>query len=217
MVRAAVATRDYGTVIVTPSLSLSEMRPPWGMHAPMPNPLSFGPAENSVCALASPLTFTAFPLTSMDTPLAPMNFGAFCGTTLRITCVPTGNDTPLLPETGETVVAVNLSPLLLFVLHTRDPDESSIVVPGPIVPVFATGAAGGGGGAGAGAGAGAGVAAGALTGAVVCAGGVAAGVLPLGSAARLGARGSGARCDRCGVALVDALTGATGAAGVVSL
>jgi hypothetical protein len=154
-----------------------------------------------------------------------MNFGAFCGTTLRITCVPTGSDTPLLPDTGDTVVAVNLSPLLLFVLHTREPDESSSVVPGPIVPVFATGAAGGGGGAGAGAGAavgagaGAGVPAGALTGAVVCAGGVADGALALGSAAWLGGRVSGERCVelRCGIVLVDALTGATGTAGVVSL
>jgi hypothetical protein len=49
------------------------------------------------------------------------------------------------------VVAVNLSPLLLLVLHTRDPDASSSVVPGPMDPVFDTGA---GGGAGAGAGAG---------------------------------------------------------------
>jgi len=90
------AARDYWTVIVTPSVRRSEMRPPCGMHAPMPNPLPFGPAENSVCALAEPLTFTGFPLTSIDTPLALMNFGAFSGTTLRITCDPVGNDTPLL-------------------------------------------------------------------------------------------------------------------------
>src|SRR5947199_2971182 len=80
-----------------------------------------------------------------------MNTGAFAVTTLRITCVPTGSVTPLLPLTGVTVVAVNLSPSLLLLLHTRDPLASSRVVPGPMFPVFGTAAGGGGGGVGAGA------------------------------------------------------------------
>jgi hypothetical protein len=145
------ARPHYGVVIVTPSVRRREIRPPSGMHAPIPRPLWFGPAVNSVCAVAFPLIFTVLPPTSSDTPLAAMNVGAFFGTTLRITCVPLGSVTPLLPCTGTVVVAVNLSPLLLLVLHTRDPDASSSVVPGPMDPVFATGA---GGGAGAGAGAG---------------------------------------------------------------
>src|SRR6185437_84831 len=209
----------YGTVMVTPSESRSEMRPPCGMHAPIPNPFEFGPAANSVCALAAPLTFTVFPPTSSDTPFALMNFGAFCCSTLRITCVPAGSDTPLLPDTAETVVAVNLSPVLLSLLHTREPDESSSVVPGPMVPVFGAGAAAGGGGAGAGAGvaagveagAGAGAGAGVLAGAVVCDGGAAG----CEAGARLGARVSGVRCEypeRCGSALVVAAGGV--AAGV---
>lgn len=204
----------YGTVIVTPSESFSEMRPPCGMHAPMPNPFEFGPAANSVCALAAPLTFTVFPPTSSETPFALMNFGAFCCSTLRITCVPDGSETPLLPDTDETVVAVNLSPVLLSLLQTREPDESSSVVPGPIVPVFETGAAGGGGGAGAGAGAAAGVDAGAGAGAGVLDGDVVCGGGDAGCDAgdRLGARVSGARRElpepeRCGAVLVDALAG----------
>ena len=83
----------------------------------------------------------------------------------------------MLPLTFEIVVAVNLSPSALPLLHTRDPLESSRVVPGPIDPVLATGA---GGGAGAGAGAGTGAGAGA---------GVAAGVAE--GSARDGARGAG--------------------------
>lgn len=121
-------------------------------------PFVLGVALNSVCALPVPLIGTAFPDTSTDTPFVVRKTGAFAVTTLRITCVPTGNVTPLLPLTGVTVVAVNLSPSLLLLLHTRDPLASSSVVPGPMFPVFATGA----GGAGGGAGAGAGVAAGAL-------------------------------------------------------
>jgi hypothetical protein len=215
--RAASAARSYGVVIVTPSESLSEMRPPCGMHAPIPNPFEFGPAANSVCALAAPLTFTVFPPASSDTPFALMNFGAFCCSTLRITCVPAGSETPLLPDTADTVVAVNLSPVLLSLLHTRDPDESSSVVPGPIVPVFDTGAAGGGGGAGAGAGvaagvdAGAGAGAGVVDGAVVCAGCDAGWDAGARLGVRLsGARFSGARCEdpeRCGAALVVAAAG----------
>jgi hypothetical protein len=148
-----------------------------------------------------------------------MNFGAFCTSTLRITCVPDGSDTPLLPATAATVVAVNLSPVLLSVLHTREPDESSSVVPGPIVPVLLTGAAGGGGGAGAGAavaaGAGAGAGAGALDGDVERAGCDAGG----GAAGRLCVRLSGWRCEElercCCAMLVDAAAG--GVAGGVSL
>jgi hypothetical protein len=122
----------------------------------------------------------------------------------------------LLPLTGDTVVVVNFSPSLLLVLHTRDPLASSIVVPGPMFPVFATGA---GGGAGAGAAAG-GVAAGAVVG---CdgAGAVATGSVrepPRGAGSvRAGARYSGAprRDDPLrDVELGDA--GATAGAGGVS-
>ena len=120
------------------------------MQAPIPIPFALGAALNSVLAVAVPLIGTAFPATSIDTPLAVMNTGAFAVTTLRITCVPTGSEMPLLPLTGTTVVVVNLSPSALPLLHTRDPLASSSVVPGPMDPVFATGA-GGGGGAGAGA------------------------------------------------------------------
>jgi hypothetical protein len=128
-------------------------------------PFVLGAALNSVCAVAEPLIGTVFPATSIDTPLALMNTGAFSVATLRITWVPTGSVTPLLPLTGVTVVAVNLSPSLLLLLHTRDPLVSSSVVPGPMLPVLGAGAgAGGGAGAGAGVAAG-GVAAGAVTGA----------------------------------------------------
>jgi hypothetical protein len=153
-------------VIVTPSVSRSDTRPPSGMHAPNPIPFVLGAALNSVCAVALPLIATDFPATSIDTPFAVMNTGAFSVATLRITCVPTGSVTPLLPLTGVTVVAVNLSPSLLLLLHTRDPLASSSVVPGPMFPVFGAGA-GAGGGAGAGAGAGVtvgGAAGGAVTG-----------------------------------------------------
>jgi hypothetical protein len=153
-------------VIVTPSVSRSETRPPSGMHAPSPIPFVLGAALNSVCAVAVPLIGTAFPATSIETPLALMNTGAFSGATLRITCVPTGSVTPLLPLTGVTVVAVNLSPALLLLLHTREPLASSRVVPGPMFPVFAGAGTGGGAGAGAGAAAG-GAAGGAVTGAGV--------------------------------------------------
>src|SRR3954470_23410899 len=119
------------------------------MHAPIPIPFVLGAALNSVCAVAEPLIGTAFPATSIETPVAVMNTGAFAICTLRITWVPTGRDTPLLPFTDVTVVAVNLSPALLLLLHTREPLASSSVVPGPMFPVFGTGA---GGGAGAGAG-----------------------------------------------------------------
>lgn len=132
------------------------------MHAPSPMPLALGAALNSVCAVPLPLIGTAFPATSIETPLAVMNTGAFSVATLRITWVPTGSVTPLLPLTGVTVVAVNLSPSLLLLLHTRDPLASSSVVPGPMFPVFAAGA-----GAGGGAGAAAGAAGGAVTGAGV--------------------------------------------------
>jgi len=112
-----------------------------------------------------------------------------------------------------------LSPVLLSLLHTREPDESSSVVPGPMVPVFGAGAAVGGGGAGVGAGvaagvdagAGAGAGAGVLAGAVVRGGGAAG----CEAGARLGARDSGVRCEfpeRCGSALVAAAGGV--AAGV---
>jgi hypothetical protein len=128
-------------------------------------PFALGAALNSVCPVALPLIGTAFPATSRDTPFAVMNTGAFAVWTLKITCVPTGSETPLLPLTGVTVVAVNLSPSLLLLLHTRDPLASSSVVPGPMFPVFATGAGGGGGG---GAGAGAGVAAGGVAAGAGC-------------------------------------------------
>ena len=128
--------------------------------------------------------------------------------------MPTGSVTPLLPLTGVTVVAVNLSPSLLLLLHTRDPLASSSVVPGPMFPVFATGAGGGGGGAGAGAG----VEAGALvTGAgadvLGCvAGAVAGGVTVRGAGSlRAGARVSGTRVSapRCeGAARCAELDGA---------
>jgi hypothetical protein len=156
---------SYGWVIVTPSLSRSDTRPPCGMHAPNPIPFVLGAALNSVCAVAVPVTGTVLPPTSIETPFAVMNTGAFPVTTLRITCVPTGSVTPLLPLTGVTVVVVNLSPSLLLLLHTRDPLASSSVVPGPMFPVFATGAAGGGGGGG---GAGAGAAAGVVVVLVGC-------------------------------------------------
>lgn len=136
------------------------------MQAPSPIPFVLGAALNSVCAVAVPLIGTVFPATSIDTPLALMNTGAFSVATLRITCVPTGSVTPLLPLTGLTVVAVNLSPSLLLLLHTREPLASSSVVPGPMLPVFAGVGAGGGAGAGAGAAAG-GAAGGAVTGAGV--------------------------------------------------
>jgi hypothetical protein len=139
---------------------------------------------------------------------------------------------PLLPLTGVTVVAVNLSPSLLLVLHTRDPLASSIVVPGPMFPVFATGAGGGGGGAGAGAGVGVaagGVAAGGVVaGAVLGCDGAGAGaattgpvrVPPRGAASlRTGERGSGARrpAPLCCDPELGALAGATAAdAGGVS-
>jgi hypothetical protein len=163
---AGHSVASYGWVIVTPSVSRSETRPPSGMHAPSPIPFVLGAALNSVCAVALPLIGTVFPATSIDTPFAVMNTGAFSVATLRITCVPTGSVTPLLPLTGVTVVAVNLSPSLLLLLHTRDPLASSSVVPGPMFPVFGAGA-GAGGGAGAGAGAGVtvgGAAGGAVTG-----------------------------------------------------
>ena len=188
-------------------------------------PFVLGAALNSVCAVPVPLIGTAFPATSIDTPLVVMNTGALALTTLSITCVPTGNVMPLLPLTGVTVVAVNLSPSLLLLLHTRDPLASSSVVPGPMLPVFATGAGGGGGGAGAGAG----VADGAVVdgaGADVrgCVGGaVAGGVTVRGAGSpRAGARVSGtrgsdwprcvaaARCDE----LDGAAAGATAAGGV---
>src|SRR5450432_2482645 len=208
--------RCYGCVTETPSVRRSETRPPCGMHAPMPIPFALGAALNSVCAVAVPLIGTALPATSIDTPFAVMNTGAFALTTLRITCVPTGSEMPLLPLTGVTVVVVNLSPSLLPVLHTRDPLASSSVVPGPIEPVFATGA---GGGAGAGAGAGAGVAAGTVTGAGRDVTGAdegsvreRAGSVRAGSV-RAGSRLSG-RCDaRCELEL-GALAGATTGAGV---
>jgi hypothetical protein len=150
----------------------------------MPIPLALGAALNSVCAVAVPVIGTVFPATSIDTPFAVMNTGAFAVTTLRITCVPTGSETPLLPLTGVTVVVVNLSPSLLALLHTRDPLASSSVVPGPIDPVFAAGGGGGGG-------AGAGAAAGADTGAAVdvAGAGAAAGAVV---DARDGVRGAGA-------------------------
>jgi len=189
------------------------------MQAPSPMPFVLGAALNSVCAVPVPLIGTAFPATSIDTPLVVMKTGAFAVTTLSITCVPTGSVTPLLPLTGVTVVAVNLSPSLLLLLHTRDPLASSSVVPGPMFPVFATGAGGG-------AGAGAGVAAGALvTGADVLgcvAGAVAGGVTVRGPGSlRAGARVSGTRVSapRCaGAARCDELdaagAGATAAGGV---
>jgi hypothetical protein len=188
------------------------------MHAPMPIPFALGAALNSVCAVAVPLIGTALPATSIETPFAVMNTGAFALTTLRITCVPTGSEIPLLPLTGVTVVVVNLSPSLLPVLHTREPLASSSVVPGPMEPVFATGA---GGGAGAGAGAGA-AAGGAVTvaGCEVTGAGEAADAAleaPRGAGStRAGARYSGApRCvDRCAAELDDALAGATAAEGV---
>jgi hypothetical protein len=143
------------------------------MHAPNPMPFALGAALNSVCAVAVPVIGTVFPATSIETPFAVMNTGAFSVTTLKITCVPTGSVTPLLPLTGVTVVVVNLSPSLLLLLHTRDPLASSSVVPGPMLPVLATGAAGGGGGAGAGAGA----AAGAVVVVVGCGAGAVAGAV----------------------------------------
>ncbi len=189
------------------------------MHAPIPIPLAVGAALNSVCAVALPLIGTAFPPTSIDTPFAVMNTGAFALTTLRITCVPAGSEMPLLPLTVVIVDVVNLSPSALLVLHTRDPLASSRVVPGPIEPVFATGA---GGGAGAGAGAGAGVAAGAAAGGAVigaCAGAAEGPVRvpPRGAGSeRMGARGSGMlRCvvELPRAELVGALAGATAADG----
>jgi len=134
----------------------------------MPIPFALGAALNSVFAVAVPLIGTVFPPTSIETPFAVMNTGAFAVTTLRITCVPTGSETPLLPLTGTTVVVV-----------------SSSVVPGPMDPVFATGAgSGGGGGAGA-------AAAGAVTGEAceVVGPGAAAGAEE--DAAREGVRGAG--------------------------
>ena len=213
--------RGYSCVTDTASVSRSDTRPPSGMHAPMPMPLTLGAALNSVCAVAVPLTGTVFPPTSIETPFAVMNTGAFAVTTLRITCVPAGSEMPLLPLTFDTVVAVNLSPSELPVLHTRDPLESSSVVPGPIDPVLATGA---GGGAGAGAGAGAGVAAGVATTGAGCA---VAPADPTGGSAREGVRSCGsaragvrasvtprcatARC--CAIELEGVLAGATTAEG----
>ncbi len=204
---------SYGCVTDTPSVRRSDTRPPCGMHAPMPIPFAVGAALNSVCAVAVPLIGTAFPATSIDTPFAVINTGAFAVTTLRITCVPTGSEMPLLPLTGVTVVAVNLSPFELSVLHTRDPLASSIVVPGPIDPVFATGA-GGGAGAGAGVGAGAGAAAGgAVTGCGAACTGAAAGSVR--DEPRDGwLRGSGVRCVGRDAALDGAVAGATAGAGV---
>jgi hypothetical protein len=114
-----------------------------------------------------------------------------------------------------TVVAVNLSPSLLLLLHTRDPLASSSVVPGPMFPVFATGAGGGGGG---GAGAGAGVAAGGVAagaGCEVAGDGAGAGA----GSERPGARGAGSL--RVGVRWAGAVTcceldGAGAAAGATA-
>ena len=182
-------------------------------------PFALGAALNSVCAVALPLMGTAFPATSIDTPFAVMNTGAFAVWTLKITCEPTGSETPLLPLTGVTVVAVNLSPSLLLLLHTREPLASSSVVPGPMFPVFGAGA-----GAGGGAGAGAGVAAGGVAtgaGADVAGAGAGAGA----GAVRVLVRGAGSlrtgsrvsRCDavaRCDGELDGAAAGATAADGV---
>jgi len=109
-------------------------------------------------------------------------------------------------------VVVNFSPSLLLVLHTRDPLESSIVVPGPMFPVFATGA---GGGAGAGAAAG-GVAAGVVVGCVVVAGSVREPPRGAGSVRAGGRYSDVPRRDvpRCDVEFGDA--GATAGAGGVS-
>jgi hypothetical protein len=189
-------------------------------------PFVLGAALNSVCPVALPLIGTAFPATSIDTPFAVMNTGAFAVTTLRITCVPTGRETPLLPLTGVTVVAVNFSPSLLLLLHTRDPLASSSVVPGPMFPVFATGAGGGGGG---GAGAGAGVAAGGVAAGAGCeVAGAGAGAGAVAGSLRVLVRGAGslragarvsepprragavARCDE----LEGVVAGATAAGGV---
>jgi hypothetical protein len=183
-------------------------------------PFALGAALNSVCTVALPLIGTALPETSIETPFAVMNTGAFAVATLRITCVPTGSDTPLLPFTGVTVVAVNLSPSLLLLLHTRDPLASSSVVPGPMFPVFATGAGGGGGGAGAGAGVAAGgVAAGGVVTGAGCdvAGAVAGAVAGDAGSERVPVRGADARVSelpRCAGTEVccDALDGAGAAA-----
>jgi hypothetical protein len=189
------------------------------MHAPSPIPFVLGAALNSVCPVALPLIGTAFPATSMDTPFAVMNTGAFAVWTLRITCVPTGSETPLLPLTGVTVVAVNLSPSLLLLLHTRDPLASSSVVPGPMFPVFATGAGGGGGG---GAGAGAGVAAGGVAAGAGCdVAGAGAGAGAAAGCVRAPVRGAGSPragarvsdAPRCaGIVLCDELDGAAAGA-----
>jgi len=211
-------------VTLTPSVSRNEIRPPSGMQAPSPMPLVLGAALNSVCAVPVPLIGTAFPATSIETPFVVMNTGAFAVTTLSITCVPTGSVTPLLPFTRVTVVAVNLSPSLLLLLHTRDPLASSSVVPGPMFPVFATGAGGGGGGAGAGAGAAAGTVDRAGADVLGCVDGAVAGGVTVRGAGSLrdGARVSGTRVSgaprRVGAARCDELdgagAGATAAGGV---